>query len=307
MRSEEQLARLLRMVPFLSSNPGVTTDEVAEAFGVTPRQVLKDLDVLQFCGLPGYLYDDLFDVDVEAVRETGTIHFRNADVLARPLRLRPAEAASLLTALRLVVDVAGESEAATSALAKLEAAVGGESALSVNVSASDPALRARLADAIARRVPVRLTYRSSNRPGESVADVEPARLRLVDGFNYLDAWSRPREAWRSFRLDRIADVELLDGDTNADHGDAPEGWFDDVSDELTLTVAPSARWITEYYPTTAVVDHGDRLEVTFPVASLDWAVSLVLRLGDAVVDVSDPSIRAAAQNKAAQTLALYGA
>ncbi|HJE51033.1 MAG TPA: WYL domain-containing protein, partial [Tessaracoccus flavescens] len=103
MRSEEQLARLLRMVPFLSSNPGVTTDEVAEAFGVTPRQVLKDLDVLQFCGLPGYLYDDLFDVDVEAVRETGTIHFRNADVLARPLRLRPAEAASLLTALRLVV------------------------------------------------------------------------------------------------------------------------------------------------------------------------------------------------------------
>lgn len=304
MRSEAQLTRLLRMVPYLSSRPGVTTAEVADAFGITAKQVLRDLDVLQFCGLPGYLYDDLFDVDVEAVRDTGTIHFRNAGVLARPLRLRPAEAASLLAALRLVVDVAGESDAAMSALAKLEAAVGGESAVSVTVSATDPTLRGQLSDAIAERRAVRLTYRASNRPGESEAEVEPARLRLVDGFTYLDAWSRPREAWRSFRLDRVVAVEPLDSQAG-DHGEPPTGWFDDVSDQLTLTVAPTARWITEYYPTTDVTDHGSSLEVTFPVASLDWAVSLVLRLGDDALAISDENIAAASRAKARQALAFY--
>lgn len=305
MRSEEQLTRLLRMVPYLSSRPGVTTAEVADAFGIEPRQVLRDLEVLQFCGLPGYLYDDLFDVDVEAVRETGAINFRNADVLARPLRLRPAEAAGLLAALRLVVEVAGESDAAISALAKLQAAVGGDSQVSVSVAPTNPTVRALVSQAIAERRVVGLTYRSSSRPGESHAAVEPARLRLVDGFTYLDAWSLPREAWRSFRLDRVIDVTLTEQEAG-ERGDPRSDWFEDVADELTLVVSPRAAWVAEYYPTSAVADTPEGLSVTFPVASFDWAVALVLRLGRDVVSVSDGRVATAAREKAAQALAHYG-
>ncbi len=61
-------------------------------FGTTPTQVIRDLEVLQFCGLPGGYYDDLFDVDIDGVREDGHVFFRNAEVLARPLRLRPFSA-----------------------------------------------------------------------------------------------------------------------------------------------------------------------------------------------------------------------
>ncbi len=124
MRSDTQLARLLRLVPYLSANPGVGVADVVAAFGVPARQVLADLEVLQFCGLPGGYPDDLFDVDLEDVRESGRIEFRNADVLSRPLRLRPAEAAGLMAALSLVVEAGGGSKAASSALAKLRAAVG---------------------------------------------------------------------------------------------------------------------------------------------------------------------------------------
>ena len=102
MRSDAQLTRLLRLVPYLAANQGVSVDEAAAAFTTTPKQIVRDLEVLQFCGLPGGYFDDLFDVDIDAVREEGHIDFRNADVLARPLRLRPDEAASLLAALRLV-------------------------------------------------------------------------------------------------------------------------------------------------------------------------------------------------------------
>ena len=107
MRAEEQVARMLRMVPYLSAHQGVAVAEVARVFGTTPAQVVRDLEVLQFCGLPGGYYDDLFDVDIEAAREEGHVYFRNAEVLRRPLRLRPVGAAGVPAALRLVVEVAG--------------------------------------------------------------------------------------------------------------------------------------------------------------------------------------------------------
>lgn len=305
MRSEEQVSRMLRMVPYLSAHQGVAVAEVARVFGTTPGQVLKDLEVLQFCGLPGGYYDDLFDVDIEGAREDGHVFFRNAEVLRRPLRLRPVEAAGLLAALRLVVEVAGESEAARSALAKLEAAVGSEGqGIQVAVAATDPGRRSELAAAIVARRAVRLTYRTPGRTGPSEAVVEPARLRLVAGFTYLDAWSRPREAWRSFRLDRIESVEVLD-DQWVDRGEPPSAWFDDVARRLTITVTTSARWITEYFPTTSVQETADGIQVTFPVASTRWAVSLLLRLGDQVTHVSDDAVSTAAKATAEAALAYY--
>jgi len=305
VRSDQQLTRLLRLVPYLSSRPGVEVSSVASAFGVSDRQIIRDLEVLQFCGLPGGYIDDLFDVDIEAVRDEGRIDFRNAEVLSRPLRLRPAEAASLLAALRLVVDVAGQSEAAASALAKLEAAVGhDDDKLQVAVEPSDPGHRAALDGAISNRNLVRLRYRKPRMAGESTADVEPAALRLVDGYTYLDAWSRSRDAWRSFRLDRIVAVEALP-ETFEPRGEPSSGWFDDVPRSLSIAVTRRAAWVAEYYPTTGVVDEGDRLTVTFPVASEEWAVGLLLRLGADVLEVSDPALREAARTRATAALAHY--
>lgn len=305
MRSGTQLTRLLRLVPFLSTRPGVEVSSVAKAFGVTEAQIIRDLEVLQFCGLPGGYVDDLFDVDLESVRDEGRIDFRNAEVLSRPLRLRPEEAASLLAALRLVVDLAGDSDAASSAYAKLSAAVGsGNERLKVSVVPSDPGHRAALNDAISGSVVVRLTYHRPGTDGESHADVEPVRLRLVDGYSYLDAWSRPRQAWRSYRLDRITAVTPLE-ETFTMRGDPPTGWFDDVAEQLTITVRREAGWVAEYYPTTHVEAEGGNLSVTFPVASREWAVALLLRLGDAVVAVSDPEVAQAARARADEALSNY--
>lgn len=307
MRSETQVGRLLRLVPYLSAHQGITVGEVAEVFATRPGQILKDLEVLQFCGLPGGLYDDLFDVDIEGAREDGYIFFRNADVLARPLRLRPAEAAGLLAALRVVVEVAQEDEtaAARSALAKLEAAVGtGGGRLTVAVASGDPAHRSVIGSAIESSGVVRLAYRTPGRPGLSEAEVEPGRLHVADGYTYLEAWSRTRGAWRTFRLDRIEGVEPVAGRAG-DHGPPPREWFEDAPTQLTLRVVPEARWIAEYYPTRSVVEAGDGVDISFPVASPGWAVSLLLRLGGRVLAVSDGDIRDAARDRAREALALY--
>ena len=71
MRSTDQVRRLIQLVPYLTQHPGVTVTEAARDFQTTPAVILRDLEVIQFCGMPGGLTDDLFDVDTRGSGPTG--------------------------------------------------------------------------------------------------------------------------------------------------------------------------------------------------------------------------------------------
>lgn len=308
MKSSEQLARLLKLVPYLQQHQGVSVRQVAEDFAITAHQVVSDIEVLQFCGLPDGFHQDLFDVDIDEVRDAGHIFFRNADVLARPMRMRLQEATSLLVALDMLVEASGGSEAAASALAKLRAVVGEvDPAVSVSVAAGRLEHRQQLQSAIAASHLVELTYEGAGRTPLTRPAVEPRRLRVTGGYAYLDGWSRHRDDWRSYRLDRIAAITVLDETFDARTGlpEVGERWFDDVSRELVLELAPEAHWVAEYYPVIDRSDHVDHISVTFPLASPAWASALLLRLGDAVVAVSDAQVARAAAADAQAALAHY--
>ncbi|MEO7588553.1 MAG: WYL domain-containing protein [Arachnia sp.] len=310
MKSSEQLTRLLKLVPYLQQHQGISVGEVAQHFGVSERQVVSDIEVLQFCGLPEGFHGDLFEVDIDEVRDAGHIFFRNADVLARPMRMRLEEATSLLVALEVVVETSGGSEAALSALAKLRDVVGGvDPAVSVAVAAGAPEHRQVLQRAIDGACVVELTYLGSGRRSLSRPEVEPVRLRVVDGFAYVDAWSRERADWRSYRLDRIESLSVTDA-TFAPREGLPDGstpWFDDVAQRLVLELTPEADWVAEYYPVTHRHAGLDHICVTFPMASPQWAVALLLRLGASVTAVSDNDIALAAAAEARAALAHYAA
>ncbi len=306
MRSATQLKRLLNLVPYLVAHQGVAVAEAARHFGVTERQILSDLEVLQFCGLPDAMYGDLFEADLDGAREDGYIFFRNADVLARPMRLNRQEATSLLLALEAVAET-GESDAASSAMAKLRDALGAqEQVISLEVSAGEAAHRRTLARAIEERRAVELTYSGSGRAGTSRPVVEPVRLRVVGGRVYLDAWSRPRSDWRSFRLDRVEGVAVLKERFEPRTPPADEGFFADVDQDLVLLLGPAGEWVPEYYPVKSSERTPDGLRVTLPVASREWATSLLLRLGEAVLDARPVEFRDAATAEARAALRHYG-
>lgn len=310
MRSSEQLARLLKLVPYLQQHQGVSVGQVGEDFGISTRQVVSDIEVLQFCGLPEGFHQDLFDVDIDEVREAGHIYFRNADVLARPMRMRLQEATSLLVALDMLVETSGGSDAASSALQKLRTLVGEvDPAVSVAVASGSQAHRQQLQAAITDAHVVELVYEGAGRTPVTHPVVEPMRLRVTGGYAYLDGWSRSRSDWRSFRLDRIAAITDAEQTFSERKGlpDMGDRWFDDVSREITLHLTPEARWVAEYYPVTDRNDHVDHISVTFPLASPEWASALLLRLGNTVSLVSDEEVARAAAEDARSALRHYGA
>lgn len=305
MKSSTQLKRMLNLVPYLQRKGVVEVAQVAREFATTPEEILSDLEVLQFCGLPEGYYDDLFHVDLEGAREDGYVWLGNADVLRRPRTLRREEATGLLVALELVAETAGGHMAAETAAGKLRRVLGTpEVPIDVHVEGGDPSLRRDIHLAIEAVEVIEIEH--AGRSGVRGHVVEPVRLRTVGGFVYLDAWSRGQRDWRTYRLDRVLAVRPTGERFSARPGlPAPdEDWFKGYS-EVTLTLAPEAAWVTEYLPVTANETADDYICVTLPVASRAWLTALLLRLGSLVLDCSQREILAEARSIAQQALLNY--
>ncbi|MDX6283519.1 MAG: proteasome accessory factor, partial [Kribbellaceae bacterium] len=246
--ARDQVQRLLALVPYLRENDGARVDDVAAEFGVRPKQIIADLKVLWFCGLPGAQMGDLIEIDIDAAEGDGVIHLNNADYLARPLRLAADEALALLTALRTLRDVtAGQDrDAVDRAIAKLETAAGEGaaaiegSAAHVHVEPAAPEIADLVNRALAGKRRMHLTYDVPSRDETTERDVDPMRLVVSEGRSYLEAWCRLAEDVRLFRLDRIAAAKLLDLPSEpppeATPRDLSNGMFQPSEQDLLATV-----------------------------------------------------------------------
>ncbi len=286
--SADQVARLLALIPYVQARPGITLTEAAAAFKITTKQLMADLWIAFMCGLPGGMPGDLIEVDMEAAEGEGVIRLTNAEILSKPLRLVPHEVATLRLALQAVREIAAPESyrAIDSASAKL-ATMSWEDAppAVVSIVTGAEVVRQSLVDALTSGRRVRLTYDGGARGDTTQPLVDPAAIVVRDGYAYLEAWSLERDSWRSYRLDRIQSVQVLE-DRSTPHGEPPqrEDWLSDSSvPDVTLRVTAAARWISEYYP----VAHTAGDLVTLRVSEPGWLRQLILRLG-AEAEVVDP-------------------
>lgn len=298
-----RLDRILAMVPWLLANPGVRIDDVAERFGTTPREVASDLDVLGFCGVPGYGGGDLVEVSVLGDR----VEVRMADFFRRPLRLELGEAMTLLLAGRALLgapDLA-DPDALRRAVRRLETALGAAS-VEVDLSAPDRALLARLRDATEHGRVVRLRYRSASSERETSRVVEPWALVAAGGSWYLRGHCRQAQARRDFRVDRIREATVTDERA----APAPEGAVDapgyapgEDDLDVLLDVDPSVDWLLDAVPAATAPEPG---KVRLQARSLEWAARLVLSLGGAARALEPPELAERVGALASTARALYG-
>lgn len=308
-----RLRRLLVMVPWLLEHPGVAVEEVASRFDVEPTEVLDDLDVLGYCGLPGYGGGDLIQTSVSG----GVVVVRMAEFFARPLALSVREGLALLLAARatrdsgLLAQGSRDPGPLDSAIAKLEQHLGGQAGLPValDVEAGGADLLDRLTPAVEDPHVVTITYRSASKGETTTRDVEPWALRSTGGSWYLQGYCRVARGERAFRLDRIRELTVTGESAPAPPVDAlrTPAYQPAPNDPLVvIDVAPQAAWICDHVVLTgreALSTGGLRL--TFQVATLDWAAALILRLGSAATVVTPAELETRARERARQVLAQY--
>ncbi len=307
-----RLRRILVMVPWLLDNPGVSVAEVAARFDVRPTDVLDDLDVLGYCGLPGYGGGDLIEASVSG----GEVVVRMAEFFARPLALSMREGLSLLLAARATraSRVLGEDLTdgpLATAIEKLEAHLGAQAEVPVamDVDAGGADHLSRLWPAVQAQRVVRIVYRSASKDETTDRDVEPWTVRSLSGSWYLQGHCRLAGEQRTFRLDRIVELEVTD-----EVGPPPP--LDEVrppvyrpspeDPRVVVEVAPQATWISDHVVLTdrAPADDGwTRLE--FHASTLDWAVRLLLRLGDRARVIEPEGLAQRLRDRAGALLGQY--
>jgi proteasome accessory factor C len=313
--NEERLPRLLALVPYLQARPGIRVEDAATDFGVTENQLRKDLQLLWLCGLPGHGPGDLIDLNFEG--ETISVIFDAG--MSRPLRLTGEEALAIIVALRTLAETPGiaDGDAVYRALAKVEAAAGGEVDDATVTVALDKTTRLLpvLSRALQEKRALELRYFTAARDETTERIVDPLRLFEIDGHAYLEAWCRRAEGVRVFRVDRMEHVELLDEPARPPTGielrDLAEGVFQPAAEHLlaVLRLAPAYAWVADYYPPEEVTEldgeSAGSLQVSLRVSEPAWVRSLVLGSGGQVEVLSPGWLAESIRTDAAAAIAAY--
>lgn len=210
---DETIGRVLGLLNLLQSRPVWTGTELAAELGVTTRSIRRDVERLRRLGYP-----------IRATQGVGGGYQLGAGKALPPLLLDDGEAVAVAVSLRLAAggSVAGVGEAALRALAKLDQMLPArlrapvEAVSSSTLSLDDarggtgivPSSRLlELARAIRTPEVVTFGYTAAG-PDAVPAErrVEPYRLVSAGRRWYLMAFDLDRDAWRTFRLDRIEAV-----------------------------------------------------------------------------------------------------
>jgi predicted DNA-binding transcriptional regulator YafY len=202
-------SRMLRLLSLLQTHRYWPGAELAARLEVSERTLRRDIDRLRDLGYP-----------VEAQRGVDGGYQLAPGTALPPLLLDDDEAVALAIGLRTAAHgpVAGIEEASVRALTKLVRIMPPhlrgrfEALRSATVPAvwgSGPTVDASLLTSIAQACQdeERLRFSYTTRDGEQAArSVEPYRLVSLGRRWYLVAFDLHRQDWRSFRLDRLADL-----------------------------------------------------------------------------------------------------
>lgn len=307
----ESLVRWLNLVPYFTNHSDSSIMEAAQNLGVDAKE-LRDLMRTLTCVGVGKFHGELFDMEVEyqGVRILDDLG------LNKPLRLTPTEASAFLLTLEALEEMPGlvDAEAVKSAAKKLRSIMDDKATAIYDSLAEtnphDTELRAQLADAMSRRVQVRLTYWSASRDATNVRVVDPIQIFINEDDAYLRAWQQDLGEKRTFRIDRIQELEVLDTPVSAYiepedfNPDDPFGFSD--GELATLLVAPEATWLAEHYDITLGAKGADGwFEATMPIGSTEWFSRFALAQADRLLIISPEKLVVTIAARRAAALELY--
>lgn len=290
--SRQQVERMLAMIPYLQSAMDIPVVDLAREFGVSVPQVTKDLEQLMLTGV-GELHGELIDVDFGALEDEGVVRIRDADFMSRPLRVSTREGAALIVALRTLQQTVGGSQrdVIDSALEKLESAMFSSevsSAVDVQARQVDEQVLEAVNTALREQHQLEITYLNANRDDQTVRTIEPLRLFVASGEQYLRAWCLLADGFRTFRIDRIAvatDTEQQFQPTRSPTQELSESLFEPGSDTpwAILDLSPDAWWMIDYYHAEDVQELSDEIRrVRIFGTDHEWLKRLVMRNARAV-------------------------
>lgn len=252
--------RLVSLEPMAESTDGTDT---------FPAHVIKDCDDWDDEAHDDSVYRADFSDLPEGVDDPSPFMWRDLFELNIALR----EASRLYT-----------NEAIFSAIEKIERAT----SIPVQIEmASNEDLLGLVELAIEERSRIKIEYTSGASGETNVRAIEPREMKVLNGHTYVRAYCTSREAWRTFRVDRINAVLATSPAHEARPLDTVANWLTQVGeegDEVVVILESENRWLFEPLPgaTWARLEDG-RHAVKFRTSNREFVDQLMVYAGGGAV------------------------
>ena len=204
--------RLLDFVPFIVRNPGISIKELSEEFSVSQEEILKDLNLLFLCGLPGYTPLELIDLSFDE----GSVVVRDPQNLDVPRNFNESEALALRVALATLLELTPTTHRDYKKIQRLSSKISAAFSSEIPIKAIDfVADRERQILKILERAlnegrDVQLVYNNLARDTSSNRVVTPLSISFSDERTMLEALCHTARGLRSFNLKQIKSAEIIE-------------------------------------------------------------------------------------------------
>ena len=306
-----RLVRLTNVLPYFKRHPDKSMMEAASDLDMSHEELVAALNTLFVSGATQNT-EDLIDLSWD-FRKVNIIDSQGMD---QAVRLTPTEASALLLALESLESMPGliDPQAVVSAANKIRGIMDTKTEgiydSLATTAPEESKIQAALATAIDTNKQVRFGYWSSGVDELATRTVEPVRVFLADSELYLSAWDIDRDAHRTFRLDRMREVEVLEADATPKSASAEIDTTDPFGfgsgEKATIFLHESASWLADYHDISlAKKARNGWIEGSMPIGRDSWFVRFALSNADRLRVTSPENIKGAIAESANQAIARY--
>jgi len=210
--------RLLDLVPYIVAHPGISITELAKEFSISRDEVLKDLNLLFLCGLPGYTPLELIDISFDEE----SVVIRDPQNLAAPRNLNESEALIARIALAALEESTPKTSAAYLQIIALREKIAKAFSSSIPASAitftldKERAMLEAIEGAIKQESDLEMTYNNVTKDSSSRRSITPISIIVEDKRTLVSAYCHSAKALRTFNLAQISEVSTKERSTRTD-------------------------------------------------------------------------------------------
>jgi proteasome accessory factor C len=288
--------RLIDLVPYLHNHPGISLKEVAEEFGVTVPEIVKDLDLLFMCGLPGYTPLELIDLSID----DGIVSLREPQNLDSPRRFSQTEALIIRVALAALEELLPDSKRVKvrelrEKFTRLFTHQVPNEAIYFESDAERTKLKV-ISDSMVQGKKLLITYMNPTKSQITERKISVTAVIPESNRTLIEAWCDLSSGVRTFNLANMKSVNLIDeASVRATSMD------EEANNKATLRSSDESRFIKEN--ASQLEKHGNHFLID--VFQDEWLVRSALSEGGDLVVESPERIRSRVALLAEESLKNY--
>ena len=297
--------RLLDLVPFILRNPGISISALAAEFSVSSEEMLKDLNLLFMCGLPGYTPLELIDISFD----DGFVVVRDPQNLDAPRNFTESEALALRVALATLLEITPSTHRNFEKIKNLSAKIGAAFSSEIPQGAIDfVADKERqilfiVEEALKSDKDLEIVYVNVSQDSKSRRVVTPRSLSISQERTLLQAFCHLAQGPRSFNLKFIESASIINRATSPSNDDS-------IDQEQTIVIVESSSVDSNFIRVnqeslSKIQDDSERSTYEIGVYQLEWIVRSIIADSDTLVLTQPKEIREAIVDRCATALDQY--